>query len=426
MIRILLYVGLVAGAFFLLGVFRRISNVRRSSPLSVAVKKASFIIDIPRPLSNFDGIRQEHIECKHGTQDDTAEVLPPLSSGTVPPGRIHIICLDGTWNDPRVETNVHRLFRLLDESTPDQIARYYTGVGIVERTGVAAKLLGEAAGRTLLAAVTGKGERLIRHRAYLDFVVTYRPGDRLFIFGFSRGAASSRILANEIFAWGVPERMQAQFQRSKIEAVKVEILGLPEARVYPHILRDIAVLGENGWPVDIEMMGLWDTVGAFGLPINKIEPFRKLSIPSNVKKVYHLLAIDERRLSYDATLIDHDPRIEEIWFAGAHSNVGGGFVDKAGRPQNGLSDIPLRFMIERARECGIRFKPEAFEIRGDAGGPIGASRKRKVRQIRVAGLKGQDRDCLPRIHQSVFDRQALGIQYTPGNLEALGGQYEIA
>ncbi len=415
---------------FLLGVFLRMSGVGRRSPLSVSNQKDFFIVEIKRPTSNFEGIRQEHIECTHGTQEDLADVLPKLSTNASPAGRTHIICLDGTWNDPRVETNVHRLFKLLDNSAKGQIARYYTGVGITENVGLAAKVLGEATRHGVLAAVTGKGERLIRHRAYLDFVVAYRPDDRVVIFGFSRGAASSRILANEIFEWGVPERMQALFQRSGIVGAKVETLGLPESRLYPHILRDIAILGSEKLDVDIAMMGLWDTVGAFGLPLNKVEPFRKLTIPENVKKVCHLVAIDERRFTYDATLINRDPRVEkiceEIWFAGAHTNVGGGFIDKARRAQTGLSDITLRFMIERANQCGIKFKPEAFEIKGDVSGPIRESLKLKLRKIRVAGADGQDSDRLPLIHKSVFNRQALGIQYAPPNVKILDGRYSIA
>ena len=346
------------------------------------------------------------------TWDDVVRVRPHFAKPRESTAQNHIICLDGTWNDAESETNVHRLFKLLSDhcyNGEPQIARYYTGVGVNENQGLAVKVHGEEVTKDLLQSVTGLGERSIRYLAYFDLVTTYQPGDKIFIFGFSRGASSARILANLISKYGIPERVQAQFRRAPVH--KGEAIG-------PDRLMDLAVLGDQKRDVEIQMMGLWDTVAAFGLPSNKFEPFRKLSIPDNVRKVYHLVAIDERRWEFDATLIEHDARndrIEEIWFAGAHTNVGGGSGD------NKLSDIALRFMVNRALEHGICFKPEwACKLEDDASGPEwplwSVWPKWFTRRIRV---EGGEPKALPRIHKSVFKRQASGIVYHPKNLEEM-------
>ena len=121
--------------------------------------------------------------------------------------------------------------------------------------------------------------------------------------------------------------------------------------------------------------------------------------------------------TFDATLIKPDLHIEEIWFAGGHSNVGGGFIDKAGNPQNGLSDITLRFMIERASRYGIKFKPEAFKITGNIRGPMQKSYGLQPRRIQVSGVNPPDPASSPRIHKSLIDRTKLCSDYKlPKNL----------
>jgi hypothetical protein len=366
--------------------------------------------------------------------EDVVRIRPHLSKRREPIPQNHIICLDGTWNDAESETNVQRLFKLLSDHCNNgepQIARYYTGVGINENEGssvevlgeevtkgihgLTAEIYGEEVTKGILQSVTGLGERSIRWLAYFDLVTTYQPGDRICIFGFSRGASSARILANFISEYGVPERIQAEFQRAPVYK------GKP---IEPDRLVDLAVLGDKKRDVEIHMIGLWDTVAAFGLPSNKFEPFRKLSIPDNARKVFHLVAIDERRWEFDATLIEHDARnnrIEEIWFAGAHTNVGGGSGD------NRLSDIALRFMINRASEQGICFKPGwASELKEDVKGPEWPLwplwPKWFTRRIRV---EGGEPKALPRIHKSVFERRASVIGYDPRNLRELEKAYAI-
>lgn len=391
---------------------RTSKDLRRSEPLEISELRPQdwYILEAP---PNFAELPEDRIKHTGAAWEDVVKARPHLADLRRRPGLNHIICFDGTWNDAESATNVRRLFDLL-ENTCDgkpQIARYYTGVGINENENLSMEVHGEKVTRGLIPCATGSGERTIRWQAYFDLVATYQPGDRLFIFGFSRGASSARIVSNFIHDYGIPEKIQAKYQRAP------KYKGQP---IGPDKLRFLAVLGERK-PIDIEMIGVWDTVAAFGLPSNKFEPFRKLTIPSNIKKGYHLVAIDEKRWEFDVTLTDYDARIEEIWFAGAHTNVGGGSGN------NRLSDIALRYMIDRAKDQGICFKPEADKIVGDSLGPEWSLWRgwptRKTRQIRV---KGNALKYVPKIHTSVFERMDSHIGYDPANVRELEKTYTRA
>ncbi len=259
-----------------------------------------------------------------------------------------VICLDGTSNTPdqiemgfAAQTNVFKLFRMLkgddgagfsadghfDASLckkykDKQIAFYYAGVGNKYDNDAILQTFGMA---------TGMGAGEIIERAYLDLVRVYRPGDRVFITGFSRGAAISRLLARTIDARGAPRTVWT-----------LRLLG--KHRVIWSSPRKV--------PVKIDVLGCWDTVGSFGvaktiLGINfqQLNLFKDLTIPDNVAQAYHMLALDEQRDSFEPTLMDPDPirpeRIVEVWFAGDHANIGGGWATDS------LSDVTLDFLLRR-------------------------------------------------------------------------------
>jgi uncharacterized protein (DUF2235 family) len=266
-----------------------------------------------------------------------------------------VVCLDGTNNTPgqtdlgRVaQTNVLKLFDMLKQDRQQgrvinalipakgqfdatltkryankQIAFYYSGVGNSIENSPILDVLGLA---------TGLGADSIVDRAYLDIMRVYRPGDRIFIFGFSRGAAIARLLARTIDQKGAPRKMWS-----------LRLFG----RHWTIWSSD-----KKQHDVPIAVLGCWDTVGAFGvaktiagIDFGKVNAFKDLSIPDNVRQAYHLLALDEQRDSFAPTLMDPDPltpeRIIEVWFSGDHSNVGGSWAtDK-------LSDVTLDFMLSR-------------------------------------------------------------------------------
>lgn len=264
-----------------------------------------------------------------------------------------VVCLDGTNNTPgqkelgrTSQTNVLKLFDMLKQDRPQgtvmnalipakgqydatltkrygdkQIAFYYSGVGnSIENSPI---LDG-------LGLATGLGADGIVDRSYLDIMRVYRPGDRIFIFGFSRGAAIARLLARAIDQKGAPRKLWS-----------LRLFG----RHWTIWKSD-----SKAHQVPIAVLGCWDTVGAFGvaktiagIDFGRVNAFKDLSIPDNVQQTYHLVALDEQRDSFTPTLMDPDPltpeRIIEVWFSGDHSNVGGSWATDQ------LSDVTLDFML---------------------------------------------------------------------------------
>jgi hypothetical protein len=262
-----------------------------------------------------------------------------------------VICLDGTSNTPdQVEqgfaatTNVYKLFRMLKADAAgmfepgelfdaslckryrngkaQQIAFYYAGVGNKYDNDPILQILGMA---------TGAGAGDVVERAYLDLVRVYQTGDRVFIFGFSRGAAIARLLARAIDARGAPRSVWT-----------IKLFGKHRT----------LWASKRKQPVAIDVLGCWDTVGSFGIAktigginFQQLNMGRDLSVPENVQQAYHMVALDEQRDSFEPTLMDPDPnrpeRIVEVWFAGDHANIGGGWATDR------LSDITMDFLLNR-------------------------------------------------------------------------------
>ena len=269
--------------------------------------------------------------------------------GTAPPKNI-VMCLDGTWNQPGTrdfgflaETNVYKLFTMLkgtrarartnarqckeyldQQEGVRQIAFYYHGVGNSVENSQFGQVLGGA---------FGMGADAIVERAYLDLVRVYRPGDRIFIFGFSRGAAIARLLANVVGRRDVPRSLWT-----------LRIFG------QHWLVRKSAQTIDATSAVKVDVLGCWDTVGAFGvsknimgIPFQRINLLHDLDVSLCVKRAYHMVALDETRDAFEPTLMDPDPtspnRVVEVWFSGNHTNVGGGYNTSQ------LADIALDFLL---------------------------------------------------------------------------------
>jgi Uncharacterized alpha/beta hydrolase domain (DUF2235) len=349
-----------------------------------------------------------------------AKRVSPIVSQSIARERNHIICIDGTWDTPEVPTNVARFFDALEVGSDRQIARYYQGVGTMENIGDVYEFRKKRFSKTGVGGAIGYGPygaMPILWRSYFEFVENWRPGDRIFIFGFSRGAAIARVLANWICdTHGLPA------------SAKIECLFMWTAKDVATGLT-VEEPRKHGKP-EVEFLGLWDTVAAFGIPWDKDEPF-DLRLAPGVKKALHLVSIDEERKAFDVTLLDHDPqneeRVEEVWFAGAHKNVGGGLADKR------LSDITLKFMLNRVQaKHGLYFKDGGCDINlspiTDSEGlekakwmPGKMWRFKIARAIRVQCEAEGKR---PRIHRSVKDLMDAGIGYNPSNIPP-SGAYEV-
>ena len=328
------------------------------------------------------------------------------------------IFFDGTQNDEASNTNVsslHKLVYLQDD--PKMHTIYVKGVGT---EGVA----------PIWGAITGAGvEEDVLH-AYSFLADVYRPnmGDQIYIFGFSRGAYAARIFAGFLAVASLPDfssisfgskealyrEMFARFKRD--ESIAERKSALLKMEKYHPILEE----------VEIEFMGLWDTVAALGFP-NGVEDTDELDREyvdqlCNVKRAAHALSIDDNRstlftpvLLSSNRLIDvckSDDRsidgiVNEVWFSGSHSDVGGGYDNSE------LSGVSLNWMIYQLQDDELL--PKGTRVFAD---PLGKSNTTDTDILgyiiyrnynrRISFYYGNENNNYnqgkPKIHRSVFDR----------------------
>jgi uncharacterized protein (DUF2235 family) len=279
-----------------------------------------------------------------------------------------IVCADGTWNTdndkdqghPKI-TNVARVAGALlptDRQGIPQLVHYERGVG----TDIGIRIRGGSLGRGLFQNVVD---------AYRFLVHNYEPGDRVYLFGFSRGAYTVRSLAGLIRNSGILKRGQESFEE---EAVALYRDYDPETA--PDGAKSIQFRADHSHDVDVEFIGVWDTVGALGIPgldgrfrlLKGLDwQFHDVTLSGRVKNAFHALAIHEHRTDFVPTLWEQKPgsvgkqNFEQAWFSGAHSDVGGGYQEA------GLSDVALEWMVHRAKNHGkLEFDEVALNLRPDA------------------------------------------------------------
>ena len=312
-----------------------------------------------------------------------------------------VICCDGTQNrrDDMVgglsaRSNVARLFDALEDPVGAQwrqIAWYDEGVGTgtssASRRAGAVKRLTDWAGakvpgslaavfaklRTMLELATGVGitENIVQ--AYTELVRQYEPGDRIFLFGFSRGAYTARCLAGVIMRCGLLRAENIRFAPDIVRLYRYRDISKPGA-----VIADPSGLFHDRERVDIHFLGVWDTVASLGLPlwgwwfrIGRLWSNRAFGDNSSNQdipagpvvrrgKIRHALAMDERRAQFFVTLFDLAqpvptiPDVKQVWFRGTHGGIGGGYTD------TGLSDIALKWMMEEAADAGLMIRPAAL------------------------------------------------------------------
>jgi uncharacterized protein (DUF2235 family) len=297
-------------------------------------------------------------------------------------GRRLALYFDGTWNTPGSNTNVRRLFDLTasrkafrghllrsqaveDETHPkqevQQIKYYHPGVGTTWRSRLQGGMFGVGLSKNIRDGLLW----LAQH---------YQPDDEIFVFGFSRGAYTARSLVGLIRKCGIP-------RQSGCESSHRTLTGLVDTayRIYRDRQWSVdstpadAFRTTYSWPdTKLKFVGVWDTVGALGLPIHEIwfgsdyYRFHDTALSAMVENAFHAVALDEHRPDFAVTMWDVNKtlapgqRVEQRWFAGSHADVGGGYKDGK------LSVLPLRWMQDRAKECGLQFQrdvgvdPEAY------------------------------------------------------------------
>jgi len=308
--------------------------------------------------------------------------------------RCLIVGFDGTWNEPEqsadgvpTPTNVVKFLRALTSEGGRQVQHYEEGVG----TGNWEALPGGIFGHGLDLRVQG-AYRFLRKR-FAD-AGHARESNRIFLLGFSRGAYTARRVAGLLHFSGIP--------------VSPDDCELGWDNYVHRRSTDAARLKaeERFFDVPIEALFVWDTVKA----TNDADYDDDLLSP-NVRCGYHAMAIDERRKFFPVVRWRDDPRVRQMWFAGVHSDVGGGYRE------TGLSDTALKWMIvQAATKHGLKFdpgytrtqiRPEARAPQHDSLGGIWSTLGAIIRSV------AHDDP----VHESVRERLAASdVAYAPPNL----------
>ncbi len=354
----------------------------------------------PAPVGNEGVVRCGCISPKL----DTFPIVVPLSHCRSPAharGRKLVLLFDGTWNDTRSDTNVYRMYSLLEKRgvhQQEQLAYYSSGVG----TKPLERYLGGIFGRHLSRDLLEGYQWLRRH---------YRDGDDIFVFGFSRGAFTAMGLVGFLAWCGLlqrcaPTSITTTFEhyrkgsRSRQEKAEAAFRAFINDKAKPpthkqqgylpintlkalseqcpgSLSEPIRLLVENSVQIRIRFLGVWDTVRSTSLDFIR-HPWWQESrfgrrftlclrytrhLPPIIDEAYHALAIDEHRPTFPERLwilpAPESPggagtcpgRVEQRWFPGAHSNVGGGY------PDDRLAFLSLQWMHKKASEAGLRFDP---------------------------------------------------------------------
>lgn len=330
-----------------------------------------------------------------------------------------VVCCDGTWNKPdqRDEgklspTNVVKVKRAVAERGPGdttQLVYYDRGVG----TRWLEHLRGGAFGY-------GLSENI--RQAYRYLVNHYEPGDDIFLFGFSRGAYTARSTSGFIRKCGLLKREHA----GRIEEAYAFYRRRDEAS---HPTGEEATTFRRLYSreIRIKFIGVWDTVGALGIPFgflssifNRKLAFHDVKLSSYVDNAFQALAIDERRRFFAPAIWEQQAHavgqvIEQAWFAGVHSNIGGGYADA------GLSDISLLWILTKAAGCGLALKDDYVpsQVHPNPAGELRDSKTGFYRLIpdhlRPIGAAKEGAEA---VHRSAVERmkQAAGTSYRPQSL----------
>ena len=264
------------------------------------------------------------------------------------------IFVDGTWNVPENNTNVWRL-KQLTMRNDDQLVHYHRGIG-TDRT-------------NRIRGAFGKGINASVRNCYEWLVENYQDGDAIFVFGFSRGAYIARSLAGFLERCGLLRPGCPMTVREVFEHYRTVAPVTPRER-WPLTTDEWLVRWSRTVP--LEVLGIWDSVRYLDIPVADVRGFSRSQNQFHVvepflavRHTYHALAIDEHRPAYRHELMRIPAEaaaigatLNQTWFVGAHSNVGGGYRGDL------LSMVPLAWMQARAANHGLVFREEV-DLRGD-------------------------------------------------------------
>jgi len=335
-------------------------------------------------------------------------------------GKTIVLLADGTGNSAAklFKSNVWRLYKALDLSDPPrdgkqrQIAYYHDGVGTSSFKPL-----------TILGGVFGVGLKRNVIDMYLFLCRNYEKGDRIYIYGFSRGAFTARVLASVIATQGILtcrteeelHRYARDVYRRYRRRYKLPIIIRKDKTVPTDEKATVGIVdrlrnlrdgvlrvwrkarrkpqydqiaAQNALVNQLDFIGVWDTVAAYGLPIDEMTrgiddwvwplSMPNLALHPKVSQARHALSLDDERDTFHPLLWDEvaeetmiekgqvkKGRLKQVWFAGMHSNVGGGYADDS------LSYGALEWMMDESEAAGLRFLPakerETPALRDDFG-----------------------------------------------------------
>ena len=286
---------------------------------------------------------------------------------SIPCRRQLVICCDGTNNNltgNSDDTNVVKLVQMLAQSSadPDQMVFYDPGVGNPGELPGATWADGISRWAQRVAGLAfGRGVYENMADCYLFLMRHYQPGDQIYIFGFSRGAFTARSVAGLVNQFGVlrphmesmlPTLIHTYFSDRVLKPVQIAAIAKQASELFANTASRT---------VEIQFVGVWDTVASVGM-----WPFSaKITALPTIKgkrflNVRQALALDEQRAQFKPRLYVDDngtyetstkkpATMKQVWFRGAHCDVGGGFV----WGQTGISDRALCWLVSEAVQCGL-------------------------------------------------------------------------
>jgi len=345
--------------------------------------------------------------------------MEEASPGVGPP-RNHVVIVDGTLSslDVGCETHAGRLYRLLCEGGPRaaQSLAYHPGVQGI-------------GWRKWLHAATGEGVNDAICAGYAALASRYRPGDRIFLFGYSRGAYAVRSLAGLIDRVGLLRRERAVERRVR------RAFGYYKAGVISE--RAAVFRTRHCHPqTAIEAVCVWDTVRALGLPFPILSrlgaravDFHDDQLGGHIRAGYHALALDEDRTAFCPAMWRREPGwegvLEQVWFAGAHADVGGDLGMRAQAAP--LANHAMVWMLERAARHGLLLPPEwRGRFPCDPAAPMIGSRRGIARLFLLRRPRAMGQSDGQRLHDSVAARAAALPSYRPRARLAPGAAWRDA
>jgi len=298
-------------------------------------------------------------------------------------------------------TNVYKLFNMIEDRTPNQIAFYDRGLGTGWR-----KVTGSA---------FGAGISKNMQECYEFIFENYQAGDQIYLFGFSRGAFTVRSLSGFINLFGMLPKSRRELIKEAYNIYKKKNIKTRNEKAERFLGR------HHTMKCKIKFIGVWDTVGALGIPFRALDflipfkhKFHDATLCENVEYGCHALSIDDERLTFHPTLWDESKssdkkKIEQVWFAGMHTDVGGGYEIHQ------LSDIALEWMRKKAEahELSI-YKNHKVKVEPKANGFMHNSRSGFGKIYRKKQRSTNGNITRPRVHQGVLDRHNnLDKKYNP-------------